>query len=153
MIIHAMGRLRAHRLRPNASCALISISTPGKPYPAPMPSDGWLGLLALEFDDVSNEVPVIAPEPNDWLVTSFVRFDQASAEHVVKRAVEWRNGGCADLVIHCDAGLARSVAIAQALASAGLGTLRLWECEKPLQANPLVFRHMSRALTQSSNNL
>ena len=146
MIIHAMSRLRAQRLRPNPSCALISISTPGKPYARELPTKGWLGFLALEFDDVAHQVPEHLGEPSDWLTTSFIRFNEADASRVVFAARKAADAGCKDLVIHCDAGLSRSVAIAESLRAAGLGELKLWECDKPLRANPLVLQHMRRVL-------
>lgn len=146
MIIHAMSRARALRLRPNATCALISISTPGKLYFTEPRAEGWLGFLALVVDDVANEVPEHLALPGDWLATSFSRFSEADAIEVATRVRLWQSLGCEDLVIHCDAGLSRSVGVGEALWRAGVGELRLWECEQPLQANPLVLTRMRDAL-------
>lgn len=138
-----MSRARAARLIPNASCALVSISTPARSYDVSPRGKGWAGVLRLEFHDVANEVP-----PDDWLDT-YVRFTSAHAGRVCVFAHGAISAGIEDLVIHCDAGLSRSVAIAESLRRAGLADLKLWECTAPLQANDLVLRRMSTALPEA----
>lgn len=139
-----MSRARAAKLIPNVTCALVSISTPTKPYSFGLQLDGWGDVLRLEFHDVANDVAA-----DDWLDT-YVRFTDVQAQRVSGFAQQAAAAGIEDLVIHCDAGLSRSVAIAESLRRAGLADLRLWECSAPLQANDLVLRRMTSALGQTA---
>lgn len=141
-----MSRLRALKLRPNGTCALISISTPGKDYSVAIRAGGWSRYLALQFDDVASQAPAQLGDEQDWLVQAFARFDEEDAREVADFIRGAAADGCEDLVVHCDAGLSRSVAIAEAARRAGLADMQLWECEQPLRANPLVLMHMRDAL-------
>lgn len=133
-----MSRSRAASLIPNRTCALISISTPGKAYPLGPRAAGWYGVLHLDFHDIATAVPL-----QDWL---YVSFSELQAHQAVAAVREWRAGGVEDLILHCDAGLSRSVAMAESLRRVGMGPLTLWECRTPLQANELVLRLMASAL-------
>lgn len=135
-----MSRVRAARLVPNTSCALLSISTPTRPYPISPQYAGWADVLQLEFHDVANEVPA-----DDWLDT-YIRFSADEAARSCEFARRALSAGIEDLVIHCDAGLSRSVGIAESLRRAGWADLKLWECSAPLQANELVLRKMEKLL-------
>lgn len=138
MRIHAMSRARACRLQPNATCALISISTPTVVYADSPRREGWKVALHLAFSDVAHCVP-FEGDP-------YTRFDEPMASAATKTASLAKDAGCEDLVIHCDKGLSRSVAIASSLAEAGFGDLQLWECHRPWQANELVVRLMRSTL-------
>lgn len=133
-----MSRSRAASLIPNRTCALISISTPGKAYPLGPRLDGWFGVLHLDFHDIGTAVPL-----EDWL---YISFREQQAHQAVAAVREWQAAGVEDLVLHCDAGLSRSVAMAESLRRVGVGSLSLWECRTPLQANELVLRLMASAL-------
>lgn len=138
MNLHAMSRRRACRLRSNRTCGLISISTPLGHYDQYPARAGWAFYLDLKFHDVKH----VAPDYED----GYVRFNAGHAHKIVEGALLCRDQGVEDLVIHCDMGLSRSVAVAESLREAGLGQLCCWETSSTEQANTLVLSFMRKAL-------
>ncbi len=138
MNIHAMSRDRACQLRSNRTCAMVSISTPMGHYDAYPGRTGWAVYLELKFHDVNHA----GPEYGD----GYTRFTLGHAHKIVEAALQCRDSGVEDFVIHCDKGYARSVAIAESLRAAGFGQLWCWETPSIAQANTLVLELMQQAL-------
>ena len=94
MKVDIFNRLQATNLLPIPNTAIISISRPND-RACLMP--GWEEVLFVEFDDA-------LPGEDEGLVL----FTSLMAEHI-KEFV--RNNLDRDFIIHCDAGISRSVAI------------------------------------------
>ncbi len=145
MNIHAMSRERACHLRSNRTCGLISISTPLGHYDQYPARTGWACYLELKFHDVKHG----APDYED----GYVRFNAGHAHKIVEAVLQCRALGVEDLVIHCDKGFSRSVAIAESLRAAGLGPLSCWETLSTDQANMLVLKIMAEVLDGNISTL
>jgi predicted protein tyrosine phosphatase len=100
-----IGQDRAETMRPPESCALVSITDPGK-APADL-LDGWTAVLRVRFHDID---PVSYPEDCDDL-------QPLSADQAAEIAnFCWENAlRCRRLVVHCRYGVSRSAAIAKAV--------------------------------------
>ena len=81
---------------------LLSISTPFKDYCQTPTLAGWMDVISLEFDDVQSlgAVAFIGP--------SVVRFHTEQAIQLLEFLNKYFGR---DMVVHCDAGISRSVAI------------------------------------------
>ncbi len=89
---------------------LISITDPGDPARLP---DGWAGVLRLEFDDIAPPFPVLIRDGNKH--RDLVPFDEPMATQVL----EFVGGVSQDVnrvIVHCNAGISRSAAVARFLA-------------------------------------
>lgn len=97
MSIRVMDLDEAERYEPLPTQVCISITTPAAKADL---RDGWLDVLRLQFHDMDVEGP-------SW---SLMTDDQA------RRVVEFvRYHRHADFVVHCEAGLSRSPAVALAV--------------------------------------
>ncbi len=91
--------------------AFISIRTPKDPELAKLPeNDFTIGVLRLSFHDL--DVGIWSGEVESAC------FSEAQAEAVVAFAHAVKAGGAAGILVHCDAGLCRSPAVAAALSRA-----------------------------------
>jgi len=98
MSIRVMDLDEAERHEPLPTQVCISITSP--PSARAELRDGWLDVLRLQFHDMDVEGP-------DW---SLMSDDQA------RRLVAFvRHHRRADFVVHCEAGLSRSPAVALAI--------------------------------------
>ena len=100
-----IGQDRAETMRPPESCALVSITDPGK-APADL-LDGWTAVLRVRFHDID---PVSYPEDCDDLQPVSASQATEIARFCLRHAVR-----CRRLVIHCRYGVSRSAAIAKAI--------------------------------------
>lgn len=91
----------------NPNKALISISCPGDPAPL---QSGWGRILRLEFDDIDRRSMV------DWYKKTTGKtlrlFDENQAQTVID-FIDTLPKTIDVLVVHCDAGVSRSAAIAR----------------------------------------
>jgi hypothetical protein len=136
-----MGREEAERFIPGEDDVCISILSPGAP-PAVL-REGWRAVLRLEFHDF--------PWPDrDAAVMGAQQITEAQADQVIA-FVEAHAQHAKRIVVHCEAGISRSVAIALALGSC---YLRRWcwpswyraaDRERHFVANRIVFYHVIRA--------
>lgn len=94
--IDVYNREQACKLTPRPEVSVISISAPGKPAPL---ADGWCEVLRLEFHDID---PIHGEAPD------MVSFNGLHVEEIFDFADRNRER---DLMIHCDAGVSRSVAV------------------------------------------
>jgi predicted protein tyrosine phosphatase len=90
--------------------ALISITDPGDPARLP---EGWAAVLRLEFDDVAPPFPVLIRDGNHH--RDIAPFDASMAAQVL----EFVGAVPQDVnrvIVHCNAGISRSAAVARFLA-------------------------------------
>lgn len=97
--VASRATVQSRALRP-ASAGLISISTPKSSYKNKIDYTEWNPFLALQFSDINKgqEHTVLHP----------VLFNETHAKRIINFI--W-NHPYLDLVIHCDAGMSRSVAV------------------------------------------
>lgn len=106
MNIIALSREVACRSIPNPGCYLISISEPDED--SPRLHNDWEDILYLHFDDIDRECPSIGGR-------ELVLFNKTQAGKILN-FVEKYKGSINTLVIHCLAGISRSVGVQVALA-------------------------------------
>lgn len=83
---------------PDKETCLISISTPGGNYDdLPINTQGWHDVLEIEFDDVERDTQY------------YKTLTYNHAQEILKFLYKNREK---DFIIHCDAGISRSVAVA-----------------------------------------
>jgi predicted protein tyrosine phosphatase len=123
MRVHAMGREAAEAYRPWTGLELcISITDPADPVygverrrPADL-SDDFLAILRLEFLDLDERLVsgvVVSPETRAEIDELMINDEQA--RHIaefVQRAVTLPASA---LIVHCEAGVSRSVGCARAI--------------------------------------
>ncbi len=128
--IQVLSRSEAKRLAPNAPYVVISIANVAVPHTTLRESPHRLGVLRLAFDDVKgmrNERGGLQP------------MTPAQAREV-REFVEGRLGAVELIVVHCEAGVSRSPAVAAALWRWLEGTRGpFFETFRP---NPHVYRTM-----------
>lgn len=125
------NREQAESLEPIEGTVVISISGPGRPAHL---KDGWEDVLHLEFDDV------VKPHS---AVPDLVLFSQTHVDKVhafVEKHVEAGK----DFVIHCDAGVSRSVAVGMYVNEVYGGDLNLHAIHTTAAANSRVHRGLVR---------
>ena len=135
MKITFMGRWAAERLRLPDKYVLVSITDPGS-RPAALHDPACVAVLRLEFHD-------LAERPSWPGSDGLVLFTPAMAAQVAAFAERWRDA-VSRIVVHCEAGISRSCAVASALARHFTGDdTRQREAGVP---NRLVYRLMLEAL-------
>lgn len=111
MKITVMNRKMASELTPGVNHSLISISTPKKVYDENVPTFGWRHVSLLQFHDLLPETcqelgGVYEGKPlvlfNHHMAKAIINF----IDYLI--GVVKRDHG---LIIHCDAGVSRSVAV------------------------------------------
>lgn len=101
-------------------CALISISGTHRDYTNTVPVDVFEDAIQVVFDDVLEDgsVPQTpAHRQEGWEGETFVPFNKEHAKKIIEFAeihIEQSN----DIIVHCDAGISRSVAVGKYLAEA-----------------------------------
>lgn len=120
-MIYVMSRSFAIKQADKFSdCALISVSGTHRDYTNTVPVDVFEDALELVFDDVMGDgsVPQTPAHRQDgWEGETFVPFNKEDAKKVIEFAEKHVEQGN-DIVVHCDAGISRSVAIGKYLAEA-----------------------------------
>jgi len=97
MKINVYNKKQVEELQPEPESVLISISCPGKPVNL---KEGWKRILRLEFDDIVSI--------EEALIDKLQPFTNEQRDQVIDFINENKNR---NFVIHCDAGISRSVAI------------------------------------------
>jgi predicted protein tyrosine phosphatase len=127
--VDVFSRNNACVREPTPNTAVISIATPG--YPALL-KEGWDDVLRLEFHDVVN-IPKGMPEAVPFSDTHAEDIHAFIAKHEGK-----------DFMVHCDAGMSRSVAVGAFLKEAHDYELVLHEVETDDGANSRIKRGLMR---------
>jgi predicted protein tyrosine phosphatase len=130
--VDVYNREGACSLDPIEGTVIISISGPTG-TPAPL-KEGWEDVLRLEFDDV---VKPVAGIPD------LVLFHQGHVDKV-QAFVEKHVEAGKDFVVHCDAGISRSVAIGMYINEVYEGDLNLHAIHTTAAANARVHRGLIR---------
>ena len=128
MKIDVHSRKQACELEPRGDAAMISITCPGEPAPL---KEGWGALLRLEFDDIVSIEEVMF----DKLVP--MTIGQANEIHEFVATNEGK-----DFVIHCDAGINRSVSVGVFLEDTLGGKLMIHNVKNIVGSNSLVSRQL-----------
>ena len=94
--------------------SLIKLATEGYDD-VPIPMDGWKDSIRLDFDDVTEhrEVIILNPEGGNTSMGA-VAMNEEQADELL--AFIKKNYG-SDFIVHCDAGISRSVAVGTFLAT------------------------------------
>lgn len=160
MRVDVYSREQAEALTPRYDAAVISISTP---YDKPATlKHGWPAIYRLQFHDFASDVgPTLGPcktcEQRGMIPgdaggvrctvcngTGFRRvvyFDEDMAEalqHFITKHLGF------DFVVHCDAGISRSVAVGVYLRDVHERELHLHATPNPSMANGLILRTLMR---------
>lgn len=123
------NRAHAEAVNPIPNTVVISISNPGLPARL---KDGWEAVLRLEFHDVVT-IPVGMPECVPFHDGHVVEIHDFVEENLDK-----------DFMVHCDAGMSRSVAVGVFLQDVHGYTLHLHETNDDAAANSRVKRGLVR---------
>lgn len=128
--VDVYSRFQAEGLDPRPGTAVISISNPGSP-PVNL-KEGWEAILRLQFDDVVRPVSGIP---------DLILFGE---QHV--RAIQdfLKENHGKDFVIHCEAGVSRSVAIGLYLQDAHEAKLTTYAIHTTTGANARVHSGLMR---------
>lgn len=140
--VDVYNREQACALAARPDVAVISISGPGKAAPL---AEGWREVLRLEFHDIDPKWGVILD--NDG--KPCIPFDESHVEQVF--AFAERNSDC-DLVIHCDAGVSRSVATGLFISNEFGGELHTHAIHTTRAANGHVLTLLNRRVWHSHFN-
>lgn len=130
------SRKQAEALEPKGNQAIISITAPGK---AANLKPGWRAILRLEFHDITEQ----------WEVDreGLTMFSEAHADSIrnfmtlIETASNLQDS---DIVVHCDAGVSRSVAVGVYLRDVHACELHLHATPNPSFANQTVLRTLMR---------
>lgn len=115
MRVDVYSRDQVKGLKPTPNTVVISITCPADPCPL---KEGWEDILRLEFHDVALPPQELPPDLADRVIL----FDEemaAQIRHFVRQHQD------RDFVIHCAAGVSRSVAVGTYLRDAHGADLRL----------------------------
>lgn len=100
------GRADAAGMPARADWVVVSIRDPGKP--APLLRRGWRAVLSLEFHD-KEDLEIVR-------MTGLWRLFTPCDAALCWKFIAAHRSGAAGLLVHCEAGLSRSPAIARAVA-------------------------------------
>lgn len=133
--IHVYSRQQVVGRQADSQVAVISISQPGDRLAW---SPGWAGLLQLEFWDLAGPA---AAYPDAVL------FDEEMARQVREFADQHRER---NFLVHCDAGISRSVAVGLWLRDYLEAQLFTHAIHTTQAANPLVLRLLNAPLWEET---
>lgn len=143
MRVDVYSRQQAVELVPVEGTVVISISSPGKEAPL---QEGWDDILRVGFHDVvipRAEMPVLV-EPGVGKV-AVVMFDETMAAAIDKFAWKYHDK---NFMVHCDAGVSRSVAVGLFLKEIFQAELFTHAIHTTRAANGLVHRMLVRKYWQ-----
>lgn len=129
MRVDVYSRAHAEALAPTHNTVVISIS---KPEPPARLKDGWEDVLRLEFHDVVS-IPLGMQECEPFLDHHVEEIHDFVEENLDK-----------DFMVHCDAGMSRSVAVGVFIQDVHGYTLHLHETHDDAAANSRVKRGLMR---------
>ena len=135
--IDVLSRSGVRTLEPDPDKCLISIWTADYEYHPDhdrVNLDGWHDVLRLDFHDVTGHVDQAGFNP--------VLFDAVHAYKTLRFILKHLNK---DFVIHCDAGLSRSVAVASFMKLGFSYEPVYHECSGDHFLNILVFNQLTKA--------
>lgn len=134
MIFSNISVFHASQLTLSSPYALISIMSP--PNDVQLQDDpNRKALIRLEFDDLEKDVPLVGilrPRP-------CILFDKYMAARILGFVDGVKESGIEIVVIHCEAGISRSAAVAAALSKIHNGDGSLFFSKKTCP-NMLVYR-------------
>lgn len=131
MRVDVYNRGQAEDLEPTEGTVMISISSPGDPADL---KEGWEDVLRLEFHDVV-KIPLDIPD-----IKAFCQDHVDAVHEFVDKHVETGK----NFVVHCDAGVSRSVAMGVFLKEVHGGDLHLHAIHTTVAANSRVSRGLMR---------
>lgn len=99
--VSVFGREAAEKLSAVPNVVFISISTPGQGYRNQISEDGWLEFLSIKFHDF------VEPE-HAAMLPDGIMFSKDMAQQILTLLSKHTE---ASVVVHCDAGVSRSVAV------------------------------------------
>ena len=125
---------------PRPGVVVISISDPGDP----LKLDGWDTVFRFEFYDCEDREAILAhtTKRRDGSFGKMVAFTEAMACEIMKILADhpWQ-----DIIVHCNAGVSRSVAVGRFINEETGRKLRLLgNCWSDENANGLVLRLLHR---------
>lgn len=130
MSVDVFSREQFEALKPDGESVVISIFSPGKKPPK---LEGWLATLAVDFHDVTDEACDDGLNPiSDMQASAIFNF-------VTRHAGK-------NFIVHCDAGISRSVAVGLFIAANFSHELRLHAIGVSSFANSLVHMKLQRLL-------
>lgn len=131
MIVEVYSRVQACALDSDPNAVMISVSAPNDPAPL---KDGWGEIHRLEFHD-------IVEREEGHGIPSLTLFDEEMADKLWS-LIDNINGR--RVVVHCDAGISRSVAIGMVIADWAGCELKLHATLTSQFANVRILRLMHR---------
>lgn len=99
--VTVFGRASVEKISAIPNAIFISISSPDRNYTNKISGEGWLEFLPLEFHDF------VEPE-HAAMCPNFIMFDKSMGEKIIALLTKHRD---APIIVHCDAGQSRSVAV------------------------------------------
>lgn len=131
-----MSRPEAERFSSPQPYAIIGATDPDLPEPTYGASAALHRVLRLKFNDIRHQC-----------CARHVLFDEAHVLELVEFAAWVRDEELAHLVVHCEAGISRSSAIALSLATfLETDTSGILDPRKRHRPNPFVYWRLTRAL-------
>jgi len=144
MQVHVHNRKQVATLEPRENVWVISIHTPDD-EPAPL-VEGWERVDRFCFSDIAGdnaEMMLWAQELRERLGRTVVFFNSEMALEIINILMEAQASG-KDLIVHCDAGVSRSQAVARFARQAMGATVLSHTIGVDHVANSLVLRHLNR---------
>lgn len=143
MKVNVYSRQQICEIDPIEGTAVISISSPGDPAPL---KEGWDPLLRVEFHDLAQTREELNAAGLDVLRgQEIVIFDGRLANKIDRFC--WDNSD-KDFIVHCDAGVSRSVAVGLFLKEIFQAELYTHAIHTTKAANGLVHRTLIRKYWQ-----
>lgn len=140
--VDVFNRFNACKLKPEKDTVVISITRPE--FPAPL-DWGWGDILRLEFDDIlpaEIDPEKGDPNPNPHNYALFTEGQAESIVYFVERYPNW------NFMVHCDAGVSRSVAVGAFIAEIWDKELVLHEVQDRAYENGHVRALLRRVLNK-----
>lgn len=133
MRVDVYSKYHAAEIEPTEGTVVISIGSPGEEYTL---KPGWDDVLRIEFDDV-----VKIPPSRDMLGRDIIAFCDKHADTIHAFIEEHREK---DFLIHCSAGVSRSVAVGSFMREIFDADLKLHEIATDEHCNARVRRGLLR---------
>lgn len=116
MNVDVYNRNQVLNMVPDSTKCLISISSPliespllDPDYTTPIPTDGWNDLLQVQFHDIDVEIDIEPGTIHQVFGAQITPFNEQQAHQIIQFI---KNNKGKPFIVHCDAGMSRSVAVA-----------------------------------------